>query len=544
MSDTDPGPDVIIIGSGPAGVSAAWPLLEAGLAVLMVDQGRTAKPDAIAAEGGSLHDLRTGDGGQWKRFLGEDFSALVPRGLVSPKLKVPGQQYVFDGFHTAYGLRTDNFHAVGSLARGGLSNVWGAGAYVYDDDDLADFPIARSDLAASAAVVARRIGLSGSRDDDMAAFYGDDMPLQPALELDARAEKLLQAYARRKPALNTDQFQLGRARNAVLSQPLGARGACGYDDMCLWGCSRGAIYNAAQELVELKKQPHFTYRSGLLVRSIEGGANSYAVVCAAADQRPVRFRSKTVVLAAGTIGSTVLALRHLRHFDRDIPLYSNPTLAVPLVLPGFLGGVLPRKNFSLGQLGFRLRTAELTDAYAHGVLFAASGLPASAFIGQIPLSRPAAIRLFRALQPALLIANCFLPGRFSRNFLKVSDPAATGGVAISGGYQPGLDKVIKSTTRAMTRHFRKLGAYAVPGGARASEPGADIHYAGTLPMRADGTGSSAAPHTSSLGELAGSPGLYVVDGAVLNQVAAKNPTFSIMANADRIARQIARRLKA
>ena len=36
MSD----PDVVIIGTGPAGVSAAYPLVEAGLQVLMIDGGR------------------------------------------------------------------------------------------------------------------------------------------------------------------------------------------------------------------------------------------------------------------------------------------------------------------------------------------------------------------------------------------------------------------------------------------------------------------------------------------------------------------------
>ena len=237
-------------------------------------------------------------------------------------------------------------------------------------------------------------------------------------------------------------------------------------------------------------------------------------------------------------------MRYLKYFDQDIELYSNPTLALPLVLPGFVGGAMPKTNFSLGQLGFTLRTPDLAHTYAHGVLFAASGLPASEFIRHVPLSRPAAIRLLRVLQPALLIANCFLAGRFSANVIKIADQAAPGAVTIRGGYSADLTAALPSVGRAMTGGFRKLGAYALPGGLRASEPGADIHYAGTLPMRAKGTGPSARPHTSIHGELAGGDGLYVVDGAVLNQVAAKNPTFTIMANADRIAHHIARRLKA
>lgn len=544
MTETPEQPDVIIIGSGPAGVSAAWPLLEAGLSVLMLDQGKTGLKGINPSDPRTLYEIRTQDDDQWKRFLGEDYSALTPRGMVSPKLKVPAQQFVFEDFHSAYGLKTENFQAVGSLAQGGLSNAWGAGAYVYDDEDLKEFPISRSDIAASAAAVAKRIGLSGALDDDMAAFYGNDVPVQPGVKLDPKAEKLLQKYETSKKESKNKTFLLGRARNAVLTEPLGNRDACAYDDMCLWGCSRGAVYNAAQEIGPLKKHQLFSYQPNVFVSSIDRTNGVHEVVVRCDGHTTKIYRSKTLVLAAGTIGSTALAFRHLGYIDKEIPLYSNPTVAVPLVVPGALGGELPKSNFALGQLGFQLRTPELSDAYAHGVLFAASGLPASEFIRHIPLSRPAAIRLFRALQPALLIANCFLPGHLSKNRFKITSQNGADGTDITGGNVPDLARIIKSTAREMSLQFRKLGAYALPGSARSSEPGADIHYAGTLPMRADVSPGDATPHTSVHGELSGCDGLYVVDGSVLNHVSAKNPTFTIMANADRISRNIAGRLKA
>ncbi len=71
----------------------------------------------------------------------------------------------------------------------------------------------------------------------------------------------------------------------------------------------------------------------------------------------------------------------------------------------------------------------------------------------------------------------------------------------------------------------------LPGSTAILEPGADAHYAGTLPM---GGGGSAA--TTADGELAGAPGLYVVDGAALPTLPATHPTLTIMANADRIGR--------
>ena len=67
------------------------------------------------------------------------------------------------------------------------------------------------------------------------------------------------------------------------------------------------------------------------------------------------------------------------------------------------GGVLPKFNFALGQLNFKIRAPELVNTYANGVFFAPSGLPASEFNRQIPFSRLVAIRLFKVL----LIASFF-----------------------------------------------------------------------------------------------------------------------------------------
>ena len=75
-----------------------------------------------------------------------------------------------------------------------------------------------------------------------------------------------------------------------------------------------------------------------------------------------------------------------------------------------IGGVLTKFNFALGQLGFKLRSPELVNTYANGVIFASSGLPASEFNRYIPFSRLVAIRLFKAL----LIASLFLPGRLAK----------------------------------------------------------------------------------------------------------------------------------
>jgi choline dehydrogenase-like flavoprotein len=93
--------------------------------------------------------------------------------------------------------------------------------------------------------------------------------------------------------------------------------------------------------------------------------------------------------------------------------------------------------------------------------------------------------------------------------------------------------------RTLRAAFGKLGGILPPGSTQVSQPGADIHYAATIPMRAT-PGDPALPSLDPSCALHGFEGMYVVDGACLSEVTAKNCTLTIMANADRVGRIIAR----
>jgi hypothetical protein len=87
---------------------------------------------------------------------------------------------------------------------------------------------------------------------------------------------------------------------------------------------------------------------------------------------------------------------------------------------------------------------------------------------------------------------------------------------IQGSYQSGFITKIDLTRPKLSRGLRQRGAYTLPKATKISETGSDIYYAETLPMV--GTSKLA---TDAYGQLAGVPGLHVVGGAVLSQLAAK-----------------------
>ena len=76
----------------------------------------------------------------------------------------------------------------------------------------------------------------------------------------------------------------------------------------------------------------------------------------------------------------------------------------------------------------------------------------------------------------------------------------------------------------------------MPGSFSIGAPGSDIHYSGTLPMKRDPRSGEC--HAN--GELVNLKNVHVVDASCLPYLSEKPHTLTVMANADRIAREIAK----
>lgn len=519
--------DIIIVGAGPAGIAAAIPLVDAGIKVLMLDAG---KADSKQSNEFNYPAMQTKNS-SWKKVLGDKFQALQAVDNSSPKFRVPWIADKFSEYDQAHEFILENYVVKGMLAAGGLSNAWGAGVACFDAADLKHFPFGQSDLAASYQIIAKRIGVCGNDDDDLVDFYGRCFSLQPAPPLDAASTMLLSAYAKNPHPANSCGIYLGRSRNAVITNNLENRSGCVLCGECLQGCQNGSIYNAAYDLKYLLKQPSFNYIADVFVEELEAIANNYQVKGHSSTQAPITFTAAKVILACGAIGSAKIVLKALHLYNQSVRLLSLPALAFAMCLPKKLGAAVPEQFFSLAQLSYVIKAENLSGDYAFGNFFVSYGLPITDFIARTPLSHPIARKILKLLLPSVLVANCFLPGELSDNRLKISEDNK---IHITGGFKPELVVWTKYIRKQITAVFRKYGAYILPGSFTLGLPGTDLHYAGTIPHAA--VPSLGQAHSD--GEVAGLPGVYVVDGAALSHLPAKAHTFTIMANADRIARII------
>lgn len=520
-------PDVIVVGGGPAGTAASWPLVAKGIRVLMLDAGTTST--AAADQRPPLATLRRGGDDAWRHMLGDDLRGLRDVGNVSPKLRILAGDEFGEPYRALNRISPEGIDVMGALAAGGLSNVWGAVSPAFDDDDLRDWPLTAADLAPGYTAVADRIGLSGG--DGNPRTEGA-YPLQPALPLSEKAERLLRRYDRRHGRLD---IHLARSVNAVLSADKNGRLTCNLDGGCMWGCPRGSIYNSASEFPALASHDCFTLVAGQLVERIEAAPAGFAVhALDRSGGKRNTFKAKTVLLAAGTVASTRIALDFLGRYDADVPLATTPALAMAFCDPRALGRPLPDKGFGLAQLSLKVGLGSASSEYAYGELYDGAMMSAPDLIRHMPLTHRGAMAVTRRLMPALMVGFVFFPSSYSRNIVRLErgNEAELARLSVRGGYAPELSSAVRHVQSRIAGDLRSLGLIYLPGSARLYPPGAESHFGGTLAM---GKACNADC------EVIGADNLFVVDGAALPNLPAKPLTFTIMANASRVGTAIAKR---
>lgn len=518
--------DVIIVGSGPAGVSAAFPLLEAGLKVLMVDGGKQSSTHSPVKD---FLSWREQDSDQFERMVGKGFYALKHSQDVTPKMRIPSLSYVFKDFENRNQIESNEFSAIGSLSTGGLSNAWGCGVSEYSESELSTFPFAASELTPSYRSIAKRIGISGGGDDALLTYLGLNECSQPPITLDILNEYLYRRFqqANSKKTIGPD-FSLGRSRVAILSQNKNDRLACNLCSNCLWGCSRKSLYSAADEISSLKRFANFTFMPGFFVTSLQQKDAQWSIVGAgSSDAASSAYVGKKVLLAAGTIATTRLALSTLKYFQK-VNILSCPTAAFLLWLPKFLG-----KGCDLGlgtaQLSYQVELKGGISGF--GSTFSTTGIPRSELSKRLPLKTPNSFSLLKQLLPSCVIGNLFLPGQLSKTTAELLSNGKLHIDYVSNDITPSL---MSQAQKILGANFRKMGAFMLPGSFSVGSPGSDIHYSGSLPMKLNPSNGEC----HSNGELASLKGVYAIDASCLPYLSEKPHTLTVMANADRIARII------
>lgn len=532
---------VLIVGSGASGVHFAQTALEHGAQVTMLDVGRVAPAPVLPDASFARFKREHADPASY--FLGKKFE-----GVLFPGAK--GEYYGFPphkGFIFAplerFRMRASGFDPLTSFARGGLAEAWTGGSFPFNARELVDFPLGPEGLLANYGRVAARIGISGA-DDDLSRFTPVHEHLAPGLPLDPHSAQLFERYGREHEHLNTRLGAwMGRTRAAVRADDREGRNGCTNLGRCLWTCPREALYTPSLTLRELVKHERFTYLSGRHVARFEAD-ESNRVRCVRAVElatgREETHEVETLVLAAGTLASAKLFLDSLRAHGGRAPvlagLMDNRQVLVPFVNLAMLRRRYQADSYQYHQLAMGFERPDPRH-YVHGLVTTLKTALIHPIVQSVPFDLKSALWIFRNAHAALGILNVnFHDDRRPENRVELEADGDSTRLVVQ--YAPSNDEPerMKAALATVKKALSKLGCVVPPGMAHVRPMGASVHYAGTLPMSA-----TRAPLTTSPGgESHDIAGLFFADGTTFPFLPAKNLTFTLMANADRIAAAWAR----
>jgi choline dehydrogenase-like flavoprotein len=534
---------VLVVGSGPSGVHFAQTALEKGFAVTMVDVGRSA-PAAILPDR-RFDQLKDDLDDAVGYFLGSRYQGVLLPDFGREYYGIPpSKQYVFED-PAVFARSAEGFDPLFSFARGGLAQAWTAGCYPFNEAELADFPFDYTRIGAHYDEVAKRIGITGEA-DDLARFMPVHAHLLPPMPLDTHSALLARAYARKRGTINGRLgAYLGRTRVATLTRDMGDRHACANLGRCLWGCPQGSLYTPAHTLAELERTPGFSYLSGLEALSFRIGEGGRAT---ALDARRIEGGERVTLpidelaLAAGALSTATLVLRSVHAATgervRLTGLMDNRQVLVPFLNWRMLGRPYDPGAYQYHLLGMGLVQPDPRE-YVHAQITTLKTALMHPIIQQLPFDLRTSMLIARTTHSALGVVNVNLHDtRRQTNWVELEeDGGERARLRIHYVADPAESDRLPSVLKRIAQSLWQLGCILPPGMQHIRPMGASVHYAGLLPMTTQNEGRWT---TDATGRSRAFPNVLVADGATFPFLPAKNLTFTLMANASRVASEALR----
>jgi choline dehydrogenase-like flavoprotein len=526
---------IVVVGSGASGAHFALTALRRGRRVLMLDVGHTGSEHA--RPGDTLNGLKRRLADPVEYFLGSGYESLVLPGNQGEYYAFPpAKEHVFRP-HREFAHQSQGFSPLVSFATGGLAEAWTGGCYPFHDREMGAFPFGYRELEPFYSEVARRIGVTGA-DDDLASVFPLHEGLMEPLELDRNSRVLLESYQRRREQLHAKLGCLvGRARVAVLSRDLGHRKACSYSGRCLWGCPSGAFYTPSLTIAECRQYPGFEYASGMFVDHfrMNGGGKVRGVVARRADGGTQEFPADSLVLAAGTLSSARIFLESMYRYTGKAPelggIMDNRQVLMPFVNLRMLGRQWSADTYQYHQVAMAVKLPGEAE-HIHGLVTTLKTALIHPLVQTLPFDLGTSVAAFRNVHGALGMININFPdNRRAENTVSLDVSSTPHRVVVRYTPEPGEPERLRGAIKRFRKILWKLGCFAPSGTIHVRPKGASVHYAGTLPMSAKKTPLTCSPDCRSHDV----ENLYFVDGTAFPYLPAKNLTFTLMANATRVA---------
>ncbi len=509
--------NVVVLGSGPSGIAAAKALLLRGVAVTLIDAGVT-MPD----EAESIRDtMASAVPDEWDSKAVDRLNArgLKDRGQVPLKTAFGSDfPYHFDQTVTEHSASI-----LGSRARGGLSNVWGASILPLSEADMAGWPLSTADLAPHYSAILKWLPHSQVK-DELADAYPLHSGYQRKLGLSRQARALLDDLRKSDAALQKEQMTYGRSRLAMSN--------CFYCGQCLIGCPYQFIYSTNETLDDLRDFPGFSYIGGIVVRGLTEHSDHVELHVERSGQ-PDIITAKRLLLGAGVLSTARLLMPLLE--TRQLRIKDSAYNLMPFLRYDRVPRVQFESLFTLPQLFMEVEVPEASERNAHLQWYSYNDF----YKQEMRKTLGLIYRAMPAVFPQQIIERMWTIQGFLHSDdspeISMSMNADYSKVELGVLENPRTKKVFKAVYGKLSRLSNILGGKPLPLFGRVGAAGGSFHAGSSFPM---------AKHPAGIeSDLAGRPAglqrIHVIDSSVLPNIASSTITLSVMANAHRIASDFA-----
>jgi choline dehydrogenase-like flavoprotein len=208
----------------------------------------------------------------------------------------------------------------------------------------------------------------------------------------------------------------------------------------------------------------------------------------------------------------------------------NRQVLMPFINVDMIGRQFSAESYQYHLIGLGVEGQSARD-YVHGQVTTLKTALVHPLIQKLPVDLRTATRMFRDVHAALGLVNVnFRDTRRPESYVELSDHPWPR-IQIHYEPEPGEGKRIRAALARIRKALRRLHCVVPPGMTRIRPMGASVHYAGTIPMSGESRPHTVTPDCESrdVGNL------FLVDGATFPFLPAKNHTFTLMANAVRVA---------
>ena len=516
---------IYVIGSGPAAAACVSALVNRGVKVTVLDAGIQLEKKFF----NHLADYR-------ERGDPRSLEALKGGMIADPKgipLKLSfGSDFPYQEASEALGITNNSSGLLPSFAFGGLSNVWGAAMLPYRDDDIYDWPIKSAELAPHYHEVAKITHLTSLSNGTMDEVFPSYCTNSGILNLNTQGTSLWNDLHKARKHLRENGILFGRGRVAVKTSNSTSSG-CDYKGLCMYGCPDGYIYNSRDTIMDFQKQGRIDYLPDIVVQKISESNQGVEILCVHRGSGVTRtFKGTKAFLGAGVIPSARILMESMALREKKLVMRDSQYFLFPLLRMMGASGISKEPSNNLSQIFLELIKSSGLERSSHLQIYGYNEIIEQALKSTLGLTGKAIPGLVRFLEERIMIVQGYLHSDLSGTieaWLERGEGGVNMRIEALGNHES--RKHITQIMRKLLVQTHRLKAVPIVPMLQIPAPGRGFHTGSSFPMRHNPKDLE----SDIWGRPLGFKNMHVVDSSVLPSIPATTITFSVMANAHRIA---------